>query len=269
MRILLRLERLIHRVRLRFLLRQGKNALPADLDRPLDRAGWEAIVLPAPVKPVTALSTPAAREIAEATAPGDALLEAGCGLGNISAELAVAGREIYLVDFSQKILDRAVRLFEASKLPRPYTKACDITEPLPYADGAVDTVWSSGVLEHWDDDQILAILREMKRISRKSVIALVPYAGSILYRFGKYMAETYGIWQYGLEMPRATLEPLFNAAGLKNIREKTLWAELGPCVVKIADPPMGEMVVRWWESLPEDDPVRVNQGYLLMTIGDC
>ena len=88
------------------------------LNRPNSPQEW-ADLYPASDKVVTSLNSVLARTIAELTTEGDVLLEAGCGSGTLSAELATVGRVIELCDFSQPILDRAVKLFEASKLPVP------------------------------------------------------------------------------------------------------------------------------------------------------
>ena len=170
-------------------------------------------------------------------------------------ELATVGRVIELWDFSQPILDRAVKLFEASKLPVPRTRLADVTAPLPWEDNAVDTVWSSGVLEHWTDEELIPIVSEMTRVCSKSLISLVPNARSVFYRFGKHLMEEAGIWPYGRELPRASLRNTFENAGLVNVREFTLWPEVAPDFLKPSDPQVGRLASSWWRALPADDPV--------------
>jgi SAM-dependent methyltransferase len=237
-----------------------------DLTRPNDAAGWERIYL-TPVEPVTRLSSPVARAVVQLTCTGDVLLEAGCGSGALSAELATAGRRIALCDFSRAILDRAAELFRVSNLPPPRLTLCDLTKTLPWPDRALDVVWSSGVLEHWTDEELMPIISEMVRITRKCVISLVPYAGCVFYRLGKYLAEQSGQWPYGREIPRRTLRPVFQRAGLSNIREYTVWNEWGPRLLGLTDLKMEHVIQGWWDSLPEDDPVKDGQGYLLVTVG--
>jgi hypothetical protein len=236
------------------------------LTRPNDSAAWEQIYL-TPVTPVEELSSPLARAVAELTCPGDVLLEAGCGSASVSAELATAGRRIELCDFSKAILDRAAELFRVSNLPPPRLSVCDLTKPLPWPDRALDVVWSSGVLEHWTDEELVPIIGEMARISRKSVISLVPCAGCVFYRLGKYLAEQSGQWPYGREIPRRTLRPVFRQAGLCNIREYTVWNEWGSPLLALTYPEMQRVVQEWWDALPDDDPVKDGQGYLLLTVG--
>jgi SAM-dependent methyltransferase len=241
---------------------------PTQTARPNDASEWERLHAE-PIEPVTRLESPVGRVIEQLTRPGDVLLEAGCGTATISAELATMGRSIWLADFSQSILDRSVKLFDVSGLPRPKTTLADLTKPLPWPDGAVDITWSSGVLEHWTDEELISIVSEMRRISRRSVVSLVPNAASVLYRFGKEVAEQKNLWPYGREIPRVSLKTVFEQAGFSGIREWTVWIEHAPAIISIFDPDLYGLVNRWWASLPENDPAKVNQGYLLVTVGSC
>ncbi len=221
----------------------------------------------AEVPAVQGLSSVVARALQACTQEGDLLLEAGCGSGSLSAELAHAGRRVELADFSSNILSRACQLFVRSGLVEPEVHQFDMTRPWPLSDQQVDTVWSSGVLEHWTDEELLPIVREMARVSRKSVVALVPYAGSALYRFGKWHAETRNVWPYGRELPRATLRPLFEQAGLTQIHEQVLWAPQSAWFLHYIDPDLSRLAGEWLHSLPADDPILAGQGYLLLIEG--
>jgi SAM-dependent methyltransferase len=238
----------------------------SDLAKANNAAAWETEYL-TPISPVTGLSSPVARAVAALTHPGEMVLEAGCGSATLSAELATCGRKIHLCDFSEKILRRATKLFTVSQLVQPGVTVCDLTRPLPWQDRAIDVVWSSGVLEHWTDEEMLPVVREMARISRRCVISLIPYAGCVLYRLGKFLAEESGRWPYGREIPRETLKPMFEKAGLYNIRESIVWSDAAPGVISLADGEMYETIKRWWQSLSSDDPARVGQGYLMLTVG--
>ena len=123
------------------------------------------------------------------------------------------------------------------------------------------------MLEHWTDEELVPIVCQMARISRKCVISLVPYAGCIFYRLGKHLAEESGRWPYGREIPRRTLLPVFQQAGLTDVREYTVWNEWGPKLLGLTDRKLERLVERWWDSLPPDDPAKENQGYLLLTVG--
>ena len=243
-----------------------RGAAARQIERPNSASDWSALY-PDRGETVTQVHSPIARKIIELTQPGDVLLEAGCGHALLSAELALAGRTIELCDFSQEILDRAGALFQRSGLPPPRLTLADITRPLPWPDRAVDWVWSSGVLEHWTDEELSPVLKEMARISRKGVISLVPSARSVFYRLAKHLMEDAGLWPYGRELPRATLAPIFRSAGLHSIREFTIVPEMGALLLRETDPGIYALVSDWWRRLPPDDPLHHEQGYLLVTVG--
>ncbi len=238
-----------------------------DYASPNSSEAWDTLYADAAANPITELSSAVAQAVADLTNPHEVLLEAGCGGANLSAELATMKRSIALCDFSTNILQRARLLFERSGLEPPRIVCCDLTKPFPWRSGSVDVVWSSGVLEHWTDDEVVSIIGEMARISRRCVISLVPYAGCILYRLSKYMAEQRQVWPYGREIPRKSFESQFLAAGLRDIQEYTLGVDAAPNLFGLLDPELYATIERWWSSLSPNDPVKVGQGYLLLTVG--
>jgi SAM-dependent methyltransferase len=254
----------------RLLARARSGSLPADLDswEPGSPELWES-VYSATRHSVSEIRSEEARAIADLSAAGDTLLEAGCGSGVISAELATAGRHIVLFDFSKKILAQAGHLFARSNLGSPQLTCWDLSSiPWPLPPGAVDIVWSSGVLEHWTDDQLVPIVSEMARVSRKRVIALVPSSRSLLYMLGKAVAEATGDWQYGWELPRESLAAVFCRAGLVNIREWDLGVNQAAHFLKYLRTPRLRIALDWWEALPANSPLLSGQGYLLLTVGE-
>jgi hypothetical protein len=244
-----------------------RNCSQRQLDRPNEADDWNRLY-DVSKPPVARVTSPVALALERLSQAGDLMLETGCGGATVSAELAVAGRKIELADFSQSVLNRAVKLFESSNLPAPKTTLADLTKPLPWKDASVDITWSSGVLEHWTDEELSPIIHEMARISRFRVISLVPYAGSLLYRWGKWTAETGGYWPYGRELPRKTLRHVFESAGLKRVTEFTICSDLALGFLTYVDPGIHLEAARWWESLPPEDVLRQTQGYLLLTTGE-
>ncbi len=260
---LARLERLLRTLRRRL----TRPRATARTDRPNNAEEWSQLYADH-LQPVRTLSSPIAEAIAQLTQPGDVVLETGCGAAAISAELATAGRIIELADFSDAILQRARQLFAVSGLAEPRTTLCDLTRPLPWPDRAVDVCWSSGVLEHWTDAELVSVVRELARITRKRVVSLVPYSGCLAYRWGKSVAEAEGTWPYGRELPRASLRTVFEQAGLQRVTESNLWSAAGFNFLDFVDSEIRRRAVAWFESLPADDPLRAQQGYLLLTVGE-
>jgi len=252
-------------------LRLLRRSAAAQTQRPNTPAEWSALY-PHTEEKVSSVQSAIARVIIDLTAQGDVLLEAGCGHARLSAELALAGRSIELCDFSPEILDRAAALFQRSGVPEPRRTLADITRPLPWPDKSVDWVWSSGVLEHWTDDELQPIVGEMARIARKGVISLVPNARAVFYRLAKYLMEDAGLWPYGRELPRDSLRTVFSAAGLRSIREFTILPEESLPLLRNTDPSIYALASDWWRQLSPDDPLLRDQGYLLVTTGvksDC
>lgn len=227
---------------------------------------WEKMYM-VPVKPLDNKYNEVGEALLKFTSAGDSLLETGCGSGELSAYLAKQKRSIHLCDFSDQILQRAAELFRVSNLPLDGKYNVDLTQKFPFNDNEFDIVWSSGVLEHWTDQELTGILNECVRVSRKCVISIIPNKSSIAYRFGRELCEKHGIAPWGREMPRSTFRPLFENAGLKNIHEEVLSVSMANHFIHLLNPSFGKQYSDWMNSLSSEDEVLINQGYLLLTVG--
>lgn len=202
------------------------------------------------------------------TRAGETVLELGSGTGELSAHLASNGRATTLFDFSRECLSFAKQVFDSLGLEAHYVQG-DVLQRLPFEDHSIDVIWSSGLLEHFTPEQIGGIVAESARVARKRVVSLVPNANSLAYRIGKDQQERSGRWIWGKETPMATLEPVFRAAGLQQIREYSIAPEHA---LTFLDAPefadlrrtLGETIAR----LSPDLLLQLNQGYLLVTVGD-
>jgi ubiquinone/menaquinone biosynthesis C-methylase UbiE len=149
----------------------------------------------------------AAREVERAAggAAGKRVLDAGTGTGLIALALARKGARTTLLDVSPEALEIARRGFADAGLE---------TEPvlgsvfeLPFADGAFDVVFNTGLLEHFQADRRREALAEMLRVLRPDgvCVTLNPNARAALYRRLKASAERRGTWDVGVELPIDTL----------------------------------------------------------------
>ena len=247
---------------------------PQGTERNLDAAAWhEAIVgeeTPATVaaRVANGASPIWVRPILAATKPGDSVLELGSGTGELSAVLARNGRKVTCLDFSAESLAFAGRVFDLAKAEGDAVQA-DVTAPLPFADGAFDVVWSSGLLEHFPSETQQKILAESLRVARRAVIALVPNASSLPYRIGKSLQERAGVWSWGKEDPIATLRPAFLQAGAASVTESTLAPEhatefLNGTTAEGLKAP----IKAWLASLTESERDGLGQGYLLVSVAE-
>ena len=197
------------------------------------------------------------------------VLDLGSGRGDHSAVLARAGRRPVLMDWSPQNIEFSRRMFAACGVGGQFCVG-DITRPLPFASNSVDAVFSCGVLEYFDREQVAAIVAEAFRVARKRVIVLVPNAFSLAYRLGKWYMERSGRWNWGGEVPSYSLKAAFQAAGAVRVTELTVSAghslnflvmPLGPHIKRVS--------IKLFGMKGNDvAPAWCRQGYLLVSIGD-
>jgi SAM-dependent methyltransferase len=101
------------------------------------------------------------------------LLEVGCGFGWHLRALAEEhpGRQLAGVDFSLSQLAQGRGYLQGLGVPLARADAAR----LPFADGAFDVVLTSGTLIYMHPRQLPAVLRELARVARRSVV-LLEYA---------------------------------------------------------------------------------------------
>lgn len=88
---------------------------------------------------------------------GGRVLDAGCGTGNVSVQLASLGMSVSGIDAAGAMLARARR-----KLPTTEFQACDLDRPLPFPDASFDGVTCSNVLYSLNSPP--AALKELCRV---------------------------------------------------------------------------------------------------------
>ncbi len=78
--------------------------------------------------------------------PGDRALDLGCGAGDFTAELALAGAEAVGADVAEAAVRRA-----RDRHPGSSFELVPIDGPLPFAEHRFELVWASEVIEHVAD----------------------------------------------------------------------------------------------------------------------
>jgi 2-polyprenyl-3-methyl-5-hydroxy-6-metoxy-1,4-benzoquinol methylase len=150
---------------------------------------------------------------------GRKILEAGCGRGMISAEIAVRGADVSLLDISAEALQIARKHFSAHKLNASFVQG-DILS-MPFGESAFDIVWNAGVMEHFEaglrEEAVRGIAQRIKPDGL--FVSFNPSADALFYTLGKKFAERRGKWPYGPEFPLKSLAQECSAAGLTVMKE--------------------------------------------------
>ncbi|CAI6085456.1 class I SAM-dependent methyltransferase [Cohnella sp. JJ-181] len=195
------------------------------------------------------------------------IAEAGSGTGKVSLRLAEDGADVTLIDFSERALKNSRQAFFARKVAATFLQADIRSTSLPPS--TFDLTWNAGVLEHFDEEEQVEMVREMGRITKPGGIVLImtPNARCLPYLVGKTVAEKEGTWMYGKEIPVASLKNIIEKSGLLLLEEKhTGFLDSLAFLDFIQGAETVKTAIRlWYEALPfcqrRDFP-----GYLLVSI---
>ncbi|HPC73222.1 MAG TPA: methyltransferase domain-containing protein [Syntrophales bacterium] len=97
----------------------------------------------------------------------DELLELGCGTGRYTRVLADRVRRIVGVDFSAAAIEKAL---SESTRPNMELRKADIRDLRIFLDRSFDKIVAIDVLEHLSDDDLRAVLAEVKRLMREEAL---------------------------------------------------------------------------------------------------
>lgn len=167
-------------------------------------ARWDAFTLDLAAEPVRLLSqrwhyeVPLFARLMRLLRPGSSILEVGCGAGASVLWLAARGYEAHGIDYRPAVVDVANDL--ARRLSSSATFGVGDAFALT---GNYDLAFSTGVIEHWESDQVVAALREQARVAR-TVCAVVPTRNT------RYTGEITDERFYGRRLPK-----LFSQADLE------------------------------------------------------
>ncbi len=143
---------------------------------------------------------------------GKKILEAGCGAGLDSAQLALWGADTHLMDLSPGAVELSSENYELNKANGAFYVG-DL-QNLPFADRSFDIVFNRGVVEHFLDP--VSVLREMARVSSTWVIVFVPFRFSA-YTLNKRFKQLFSNWAFPWETEYSLdeLKEICKKAGLE------------------------------------------------------
>lgn len=149
---------------------------------------------------------------------GKTILEVGTGTGQYSIELAKRQAICTGIDIEQESIDLATRIGKDVGSSATFLKQnlFDVTDHY-------DIVFSMGTIEHFTEEEIIAMFIKMSEIADYVVVG-VPYSGSHAYMLSKEMSMQLGTWEYGVENDFETLWDLFIESGMYFHTETTIGA---------------------------------------------
>ncbi|MBN1918674.1 MAG: class I SAM-dependent methyltransferase [Verrucomicrobia bacterium] len=163
------------------------------------------------------------RELRRQAPEAALVLEAGCGCAGILKRMLNGGRWRAAVglDLSEEGLALA-----AKERPDTLHLVQGDLFRLPFDAGTFDLVYNSGVIEHFDDEKLEEALRAMARVTRPGgrVLAVVPNAACLWYRWAKAWLIRRGRWRFGFErhLSARAMRRFARRIGLEHVRTRAV-----------------------------------------------
>lgn len=138
--------------------------------------------------------------------------ECGSGTSETSCRIQLHQRRLIAVDFSRHALARAEKI--------PQIAECihaDLRD-LPFADQSLDGIWNLGVMEHFDQDEQLLILKAFHRALKPDGLVLLWWPPK--WALDRTVLAPFG-WNFPTEPGRVTRKEaasLLEAAGFHKIQ---------------------------------------------------
>lgn len=197
---------------------------------------------------------------------GKKILEAGCGRGIISAETAVRGADVSLLDISPEALQIARRHFRSNNIAASFVLG-DILD-LPFGESIFDVVWNAGVMEHFEGDFRRTAIDSIARSIKPDglFISFNPSAQAFFYTLGKRAAEKKGTWPYGPEFPVKSLAEQCSSAGLTVLKEYPICFRENLSYLSYVSKHLRSIVKLLALPFSQEFLTKVFGGYLLVTV---
>ncbi len=135
------------------------------------------------------------------------ILEVGCGSGPVAGRLSRLSPMVYGVDISPA----AVELTKETGVEAAIADARE----LPFKDGSFDLVYSSGVVDLFNDTQASILLKEIVRVTGTGgrIVVITAWSGCRIHETVKKYLIRRQRWRYGPKRTFKTLEHLLPAEG--------------------------------------------------------
>lgn len=137
---------------------------------------------------------------------GKRILEAGCGMGEISLRLAHRGNVLIMMDTSLSALQYVRARAEALGIPVFILQASIFR--LPFKSGIFDFAFNVGVLDHFGLEYRQKGVKQMVEVvkSRGRAVILTNSYKSFIHPFAMRAAQKKGLWHFGFKDSVRTLQ---------------------------------------------------------------
>ena len=153
----------------------------------------------------------------------NSIIELGSGSGHLSALLAQQNFQPTLLDFSPVAISKSKDLFDQKKLSAKFIQE-DIfnLDKIP----KFDVAWNSGVMEHFDDDNLAKVLKKIYDQTNDYFVFLVPNPDSVSYLIWRYGLIADNKWPYGYEFLRKDYCDFLTKTGFKIVSKQYLGSKI-------------------------------------------
>lgn len=139
---------------------------------------------------------------------GACVLDAGCGPGMMTKELAERGADVVAIDISPSLIDIARKRLSPDLAPRVEFRSGDMLDPLL---GQFDFVFAMDSLIYYDKDQICSAVKGLGQNPTQKVIFTVAPRTKLLM----------AMWYAGKLFPRSDRSPVMMPQSPENLIEST------------------------------------------------
>lgn len=148
------------------------------------------------------------------------IAEVGCGTGTTSLTFGLLGTSVTLVDFNQRILEKALDIYKFYDCEAELILSDCMDTPVDALRGKFDLVISSGLAEHFVGEDRKKCIRYHRLLLKEGAFAYigVPNKLSPFYQWTKEFMKLTGMWNLEIEVP-------FTKQELKDIAEKVGFKE--------------------------------------------
>ncbi len=149
--------------------------------------------------------------------PDDVVLDAGCGPGRLTFDMAVRSKEVHAVDFSPQSVEVVRRIASERQVNNVSARIGDLTQPLPFPDACFDKILSVEVIHHLPTPtwRALAMAEFFRVLKNSGICSVMVFNHNIINSPEKEGRFPNGLYIYYFD--ENDLAELFLQAGFRQV----------------------------------------------------